>query len=170
MAPYTMTIELKNKSDRYISFIGHSTLSSLDGRTEVQTEGDITSVKISKSGGTDGLFTALSFCAVNGTDADKNVPFTVWATMPASAGSSVEVKLVDATNIVNGDYNRLRSSEWADTVSKNGSWYGDQVERSKFTVCCWCLVVSVSTIADCFFFCRLGLRGLVESILTLLTS
>jgi hypothetical protein len=43
MAPYTMTVELKNKSDHYISFIGHSTLSSLDGRTEVQTEGDITS-------------------------------------------------------------------------------------------------------------------------------
>jgi hypothetical protein len=110
MLPYTIAIELKNRSDRNIAFIGHSTLFSFDGTTTVQTEGDVSSVKVSKSGGTDGLFTALSFCAVHGAVTDKNMPFTVWATMPASAGGSVDVKLVDAAIIINGDYNRLRNS------------------------------------------------------------
>jgi len=127
-----MAIGLKNQSDRYIAFIGHGTLSGLNGSTTVRTEGDVTSVRVSKSGGTDGLFTALSFSAVNGTDTDENVPFTVWATMPAPAGSSVDVKLVDAAAIISGCYNKLRSDGWADKVFKNGSWHVNKVERSKF--------------------------------------
>jgi hypothetical protein len=103
MGPYTMTIKLKNKTDRYIAFIGHSTLSSLDGTTSVPAEGDITFVTVSKAGGTDVLFTALSFCAINGTDTDKNAPSTVWTTRPASAGGSIDVKVVDAANLINGD-------------------------------------------------------------------
>lgn len=129
-----MTLELKNSSSHYIAFLGRSTLSSLDGTTIVSTDGDVTSVKVSKSGGTDGLFTALSFCATNGTDADKNVPFTVWATMPASSNSVVDVKLVDATTLINGDYNRLRDGNWADDVYANQGWQVNQIQRSNFTV------------------------------------
>ena len=134
MAPYTMTIELKNQSDHYVGFVGHGTLSSLDGKTIVKTDSDLTGVEVSKSGGTDGLFTAVSFVAVNGTDPEKNVPFTVWATMPASAGSNVEVKLIDASSRINDDYNRLRENSWADNVINNPSWLVDQIQRSKFTV------------------------------------
>ncbi|KAG8624927.1 hypothetical protein KVT40_006678 [Elsinoe batatas] len=135
MAPYTMTIELKNESDRYIAFVGPSTLSSLDGTTQTVTDGDITTVKTSKWGGTDGLFTALSFVAANGPDPSKNVPFTVWATMPASSGSTVDVKLIDATTLINNDLNQLRVNGWADNIYKNGgSWGTNNFERSKFNL------------------------------------
>ncbi|KAJ4371911.1 hypothetical protein N0V86_008465 [Didymella sp. IMI 355093] len=129
-----MTIELKNDSDRYIAFIAPSTLTNLDGTTQVQTEGDVENVKVSKSGGTDGLFTALSFVAANGADSSKNVPFTVWATMGAAAGSTVSVKLVDATTIINGDLNQLRTGDWANQVSQHGDWHQDSFERSKFNI------------------------------------
>jgi hypothetical protein len=134
MAPYTMTIELKNATDRYVAFVGASTSSSLGGTTIVETQGDLDSVKVSKSGGTAGLFTALSFVAANGADSSKNVPFTVWATMGASSGSTVEVKLVDATAIINGDLNQLRTAEWADKVSEHGDWHTEKFERAKFNV------------------------------------
>ncbi|KAF1821326.1 uncharacterized protein K489DRAFT_271900 [Dissoconium aciculare CBS 342.82] len=130
--PYTMTVEIKNDTDHYIAFVGSSTLSSIWGTTEVKTEGDIQNVKISKSGSTSGLFTALSFVAAAGSDSSKNVPFSVWATMGASAGSTVEVKLVDATPIINGDLNQLRAIDWADKIYENTAWQQDNVDRAKF--------------------------------------
>nr|XP_036579444.1 uncharacterized protein CTRU02_10690 [Colletotrichum truncatum]KAF6786991.1 hypothetical protein CTRU02_10690 [Colletotrichum truncatum] len=134
MAPYTMTIELKNETDHYIAFVAPSTYSTLGGTTTVQTEGDVQTVKISKSGGTAGLFTALSFVAVNGPDSSKNVQFTVWATMPASNGSVVSVHLIDATTIINGDLNQLRTDEWADKIYQNESWFQPHIQRSGFNI------------------------------------
>jgi hypothetical protein len=131
-----MTIEVKNDTDRYVAFVGSSTLGGLDGSTVVRTEGDIQSVKISKSKGTDGLFTALSFIATTGTDPSKNVPFTIWSTMGAGPGSTVAVKLVDATPIINGDLNQLRTSEWADKIYAHADWQQDNVDRAKFKVGC----------------------------------
>ncbi|KAL1641874.1 hypothetical protein SLS61_009938 [Didymella pomorum] len=51
--------------------------------------------------------------------------------MGASAGSTVNVKLVDATTIINGDLNQLRTGEWADEISQHGDWHQDGFERTK---------------------------------------
>ncbi|KAF2224544.1 hypothetical protein BDZ85DRAFT_103672 [Elsinoe ampelina] len=144
-----LSSSFKNESDRYIAFVGPSTLSSLDGTTQTVTDGNITTVKTSESGGTDGLFTALSFVAANGPDSSKNVPFTVWATMPASSGSTVDVKLIDATTLINNDLDRLRVNGWADNIYKNvGSWGTNNFERSKLVITMGYLTTSPDNVTD----------------------
>lgn len=95
MAPYTMTIDIHNNTDVAMEWIGYSNYSGLDGHTEVQFDqrieaGKTGRVKISKSGGTDGLFTMASYYFPYRTGT-----VSIYAMMPASAGSDATAKLVD---------------------------------------------------------------------------
>lgn len=91
-----MTITIRNETDSALTWIGTSTYSPLDGTTQIleateRIEPDtIGRVKISKSGGTDGLFTIASY-----KFPQRSSSVHIYAMMPATAGTQATVKLVD---------------------------------------------------------------------------
>ncbi|MCJ1396552.1 hypothetical protein MMC18_009443 [Xylographa bjoerkii] len=120
MAPYVMTVELRNETEYPINWVGASTLKGLDGHTSV---GSLTvqphgtgEIPISKSGGTDGLFTALTWW-VGSVHWDKKYQFSVWSMMPASAGGEVSVGLA---NVDGMSSEQFQTSSWADDCRQAG--------------------------------------------------
>ncbi len=122
MAPYTMYIAIHNDSDSRLEWMGSSTYSPLDGETIVEYDrtieaGQAGRVWISKSGGTDGLFTLASYdfpC--------RNTSLHIYAIMPAHAGSDATVKFVDHSK---SNKEQLSNNE------SNGAatmWYKDHEE------------------------------------------
>lgn len=128
-----MHIAIQNDSDSPLTWIGSSTLGGLDGNTQVEADDRIEPggrgrIWISKSGGTDGLFTIGSY------DFPKRcTSLHIFAIMPASAGSDATVKFVDHSmrnqpqltdNGSDGAASSwYRSGDWVD-----GPWSSNVVE------------------------------------------
>ncbi|KAM7192194.1 hypothetical protein V8F33_008468 [Rhypophila sp. PSN 637] len=102
MAPYVFDLNIDNEvQSKYpIHFARHDTYSPLDGTTDVtphlERERKVT---ISKGGGTDGLFTTISFWVGDSSEEDAKVKFDVYCEMAASAGANARARMGDCTGL-----------------------------------------------------------------------
>lgn len=136
MAPYVTKVELVNETEYKINWIGASTFPGLDGQTSVNgmevLSGQTMSTDITKSGGTDGLFTMLSWNIAH-THVDIKSQFSVYCEMPATAGKPAFFSLIDLSYSSHGPlrtgeafemYRRMydkSSSTWVKSVDRNGT-------------------------------------------------
>jgi hypothetical protein len=135
MAPYTMTIDVQNETEYNISWVGASTLSKLDGNTSVGSldvqPRSTSSISIKKSGGTDGLFTALTWVVFGDSRVNYKIKFSVWSSMPVTVvGSKVTIALADVTG---GSDPQYQINTWADycygSYRPSNSMFGDVKEK-----------------------------------------
>ncbi|KAF2029860.1 hypothetical protein EK21DRAFT_112535 [Setomelanomma holmii] len=132
-----MAIKIYNDTDTALEWIGSSTYSPLDGLTMIQhfdqriEPGTVGKVDISKEGGTDGLFTLVSYDFPY-----RSTSLNIYAIMPASAGGKATVKLVDHSarnqpqlkdNGPEGAATMWYSSNYRDDM-KDGPWTSNAVE------------------------------------------
>ncbi|RYP37896.1 hypothetical protein DL767_002768 [Monosporascus sp. MG133] len=114
MAPYTMKIEIRNSTPYEITYVadarlsGDGYVSSTGYNVGPQTTGE--GARLSKGGGTEGLFTATLF-SVSGFSQN----LLVWSSMSAASDGKVIVKIafIDAdksiTSLPDACYNRPES-------------------------------------------------------------
>ena len=147
MAPYTMNCTVVNTSAYGLKFKGFSTLSSLDGNTASGAQNASVAAKpgtgqlsVSKSGGTDGLFT----CAVYEFDVPglAGWDWLIFFSMPASLGGTVKISFADYRG--NGG-NVGGAADWAwrnsqrveqDEIHLEGPIPGSRPSYAFWTVCC----------------------------------
>jgi hypothetical protein len=118
MAPYTMNVVIVNETEATVHWIGASTLTSLDGETTVaplsvapHAHGNTT---ISKGGGTDGLFTALTWGV-----GSAEPRFLVWTRMPASNDGVATARLRDVFGMGTGTFVDSAAADYCEANNTN---------------------------------------------------
>lgn len=122
-----MKVGLDKLTEYKVIFIGASTLSKLDGTTSVNdipTEvlaGDSMTGEIVKGGGTDGLFTTLSWYVAH-VHWDIKCQFLLYSEMPAALGPKVFVGL---RNIAGISWPQFEDSTATDSIHRSRHLYGN---------------------------------------------
>lgn len=104
MAPYVFDVNISDdvKSENPVHFAGDNTSPKLDDTTSVESaleeKGQVT---ISKGGGTEGLFTVVSFW-VGPPEDDIKLKFDVYCEMGASMSSKPAARLGDCSQLTLG--------------------------------------------------------------------
>lgn len=128
MAPYVFEVHISNDvhSTCPLNFAGSHTRDDLDGSHSVAegAEGSKTWARISKSGGTDGLFTVLSFW-LGTSDKDVKLQFEVYCEMAASAGSEPAARLGDCNQLSWDLFNQKGRAERYENKRDNGDLITD---------------------------------------------
>lgn len=142
MAPYVFDVNVYSE-DPMIHCEREQTLQSLDGYTNVETTttgGKVACLTITKSGGTDGLFTTIPFW-IGPSGEDAKVKFDVYCQMGASGGSHPILLLGDCTTMSWDEFNNgtdrvrqyglddKRSRSFRDSVT-----IGDTIEQNGLKV------------------------------------
>ena len=125
MAPYIMQVEVCNNTPFTCVGVGSSTYSGLDGTTHppgytTVNKWSTSKFSITKSGGGQGLFTALTWCVRGDGSGEDKHQFSVWSSMSAASDGEAIVRLI---TMACGRWDEYTIPEWADYCHFNPKGY-----------------------------------------------